>query len=179
MSSVFQTGSRFFEPIRGTASFRGAILAGADLAGLHQPAGIDQVRLCTHHAGPPLEGLGGAGDSKRRFRCRGSALALHADNGDALPGLQRAGIRQRQEHHHSQAVGAFFPDLIAERNWTDLQGRVLIASLIDALKRPDGSYYGKFRKPDGSEFEYDVLKLSKPDRALIKQALVKEGRIQE
>ena len=70
-------------------------------------------------------------------------------------------------------------DLIAERNWTDLQGRVLIASLIDALKRPDGSYYGKFRKPDGTEFEYDVLKLSKPDRALIKQALVKEGRIQE
>lgn len=70
-------------------------------------------------------------------------------------------------------------DLIAERNWTDLQGRVLIASLIDALKRPDGSYYGKFRKPDGTEFEYDVLKLSKLDRALIKQALVKEGRIQE
>ena len=70
-------------------------------------------------------------------------------------------------------------DLIAERNWTDLQGRILIASLIDALKRPDGSYYGKFRKPDGTEFEYDVLKLSKPDRALIKQALVKEGRIQE
>ena len=70
-------------------------------------------------------------------------------------------------------------DLIAERNWTDLQGRVLIASLIDTLKRIDGSYYGKFRKPDGTEFEYDVLKLSKPDRALIKQALVKEGRIQE
>ena len=70
-------------------------------------------------------------------------------------------------------------DLIAERDWTDIQGRTLTASLIDALKRPDGSYYGKFRRPDGSEFEYDVLKLSKPDRARIKNALVEAGRIQE
>jgi hypothetical protein len=70
-------------------------------------------------------------------------------------------------------------DLIAERDWTDIQGRTLTASLIDALKRPDGSYYGKFRRPDGSEFEYDVLKLSKPDRARIKNALIQAGRIQE
>ena len=70
-------------------------------------------------------------------------------------------------------------DLIAERDWTDTQGRKLKASLIDALRRVDGSYYGKFRKPDGTEFEYDVLKLSKPDRALIKKVLVQEGRIIE
>ena len=37
----------------------------------------------------------------------------------------------------------------------------------------------EFRKPDGSEFEYDVLKLSKPDRAMIKKVLVQEGRIIE
>ena len=68
-------------------------------------------------------------------------------------------------------------DLIAERDWTDIQGRTLTASLIDALKRPDGSYYGKFRKADDSEFEYDIVKLSIPDRALIKKALLDKGRI--
>ena len=70
-------------------------------------------------------------------------------------------------------------DLIAERDWTDLQGRKLKATLVDAFRRADGSYYGKFRKPDGTEFEYDVLKLSKTDRAMIKKVLVQEGRIIE
>ena len=69
--------------------------------------------------------------------------------------------------------------LIMDHEWTDLEGRVLRATLIDAIRRDDGSYFGKFRKPDGTEFKYDILKLSRPDRLKIKQALVRAGRIEE
>ena len=66
--------------------------------------------------------------------------------------------------------------LITERDWTDIRGRTLTASLLDVIRRPNGSYYGKFKKPDGSEFEYDIIKLSKTDRSFIKKALIDKGR---
>tara|TARA_B100000945_G_C20334304_1_gene574035 strand:+ start:51 stop:1157 length:1107 start_codon:yes stop_codon:yes gene_type:complete len=66
--------------------------------------------------------------------------------------------------------------LITERDWTDIRGRTLTASLLDVIRRPNGSYYGKFKKTDGSEFEYEIIKLSTTDRSFIKKALIDKGR---
>ena len=66
--------------------------------------------------------------------------------------------------------------LITERDWTDIRGRTLTTSLLDVIRRPNGSYYGKFKKTDGSEFEYDIIKLSKTDRSFIKKTLIDKGR---
>ena len=70
-------------------------------------------------------------------------------------------------------------NLIETRNWEDIKGKKMTAALADAVKREDGSYVCKFVRPDGSEFELDVLDLIRSNRALIKRVLIDEGRINE
>ncbi len=70
-------------------------------------------------------------------------------------------------------------DLILEREWEDLKGRKLQAALKEVTKNESGAYIGHFRRPNGEEFEYAILKLSRSDRELIKNTMIREKLISE
>ena len=65
-----------------------------------------------------------------------------------------------------QPEGDAAEDLIAERVWTNLEGRRLTAALI---RFEEGK--GTFRRPDGSVFEYPITKLSESDRKTLEENL--------
>ncbi|MDA0814840.1 MAG: hypothetical protein O3C21_20875 [Verrucomicrobia bacterium] len=56
-------------------------------------------------------------------------------------------------------------DLVAERSWTNSDGRALVASLISL-----SGTTGTFRRPDGRTFEFDITKLSEDDQKMITAA---------
>ena len=53
--------------------------------------------------------------------------------------------------------------LVDERTWTDKEGRILKAAMISL----EGNS-GKFRRPNGRTFNFDITKLSEEDQTLIK-----------
>jgi hypothetical protein len=56
-------------------------------------------------------------------------------------------------------------DLVAERSWTNSDGRALVASLTSL-----SGTTGTFRRPDGRTFEFDITKLSEDDQKMITEA---------
>jgi len=58
--------------------------------------------------------------------------------------------------------------LIAERAWTNTDGKIMMAALISL----DGDT-AKFKKKDGTTFTYSISKLKEDDQATIKEAAAK------
>lgn len=56
-------------------------------------------------------------------------------------------------------------ELVAERSWTNADGKALVASLTSLSGNT-----GTFRRPDGRTFEYDITKLSEDDQKVIAEA---------
>ena len=56
-------------------------------------------------------------------------------------------------------------DLVAERSWTNSDGRALVASLTSL-----SGTTGTFRRPDGRTFEFHITKLSEEDQKIITAA---------
>ena len=64
--------------------------------------------------------------------------------------------------------------LVDERTWTDKEGRILKAAMI-SLEGNDG----KFRRPNGHTFNFDITKLSEEDQTLIKSKAAPGEKEQE
>ncbi|MGK0185154.1 MAG: hypothetical protein ACI9R3_000929 [Verrucomicrobiales bacterium] len=60
-------------------------------------------------------------------------------------------------------------ELVAERSWTNSDGKELVAALTSL----SGST-GTFRRPDGRTFEYDITNLSEDDQKVITEASTSE-----
>jgi hypothetical protein len=56
-------------------------------------------------------------------------------------------------------------ELVAERSWTNTDGKALQASLTSLSGNT-----GTFRRPDGRTFDYDITKLSEEDQQVIAAA---------
>ena len=61
-------------------------------------------------------------------------------------------------------------DLIANRSWTNSEGKAIEAALVEVVGTT-----GHFKFPNGRKFEYDVTKLSEADQELIKKAATPEA----
>ena len=62
------------------------------------------------------------------------------------------------------------PDLVANRSWTNSEGKAIEAALIEVVGTT-----GHFKFPNGRKFEYDVTKLSEADQEVIKKAASPEA----
>jgi len=61
--------------------------------------------------------------------------------------------------------------IFREREWTDRQGRNLTAELIDIRTNQAGVLWGKFRRPNGETFTYEINSLSSYDINLLQEWL--------
>ena len=98
------------------------------------------------------------------FDTTGKLVFSGHDSGDAEKAIKKA-LRGAtvEEGGDSDAFDIFKRnELIAERTWTNEDGKSLTASLI----KLEGDT-GTFRRPNGSTFSYDITKLSEADQKVI------------
>jgi hypothetical protein len=65
----------------------------------------------------------------------------------------------------SSGLTARKPDLVANRKWTNAEGKEMEAALVDLTGTT-----GHFKFANGQKFDYDISKLSEADQAAIKAA---------
>ena len=65
----------------------------------------------------------------------------------------------------SSGLGTRMPDLVANRKWTNEDGKAMEAALVDLTGNT-----GHFKFPNGRKFDYDITELSDDDQAMIKKA---------
>ncbi|MCB1096588.1 MAG: hypothetical protein KDN22_13510 [Verrucomicrobiae bacterium] len=99
-----------------------------------------------------FSGHPGNSDAEKAIRKSLKAVAASEGDGVASSGKSALDVFKREE-------------LIAERSWTNSDGRALVASLTSL-----SGTTGTFRRPDGRTFEYDITKLSEDDQKMIKDA---------
>ncbi len=63
-------------------------------------------------------------------------------------------------------------DLIAQRAWTDRNGRSMTARLRTVAKNTQGYFEGFFIRDDGVGFQYQIGNLAPDDVALVRQTMI-------
>jgi hypothetical protein len=99
------------------------------------------------------------------------ALVFSGASRDAEKAIKKAlkGATPAEEKGSSTSNLFDRKELIAERTWTDAEGRELKAALTSL-----SGNIGIFRRRDGRTFDYDITKLSEEDQNAIAEAAKKE-----
>lgn len=98
-------------------------------------------------------------------------FAGHPGNSDAEKAIKKAlkgatAAEGGESDGKGSALDVFKrKELVAERSWTNTDGKALVAALTSL----EGNT-GTFRRPDGRTFEYDITKLSEADQEVIGEA---------
>ena len=96
-------------------------------------------------------------------------FTVHPGDSDAEKAIKKAlkgAIPAKDPESAGSSLDIFKrKELVAERSWTNADGKALVASLTSL----SGSI-GTFRRPDGRTFQYDIKKLSQADRETVNKA---------
>lgn len=89
------------------------------------------------------------------------------DDADKAIKTALKGVKEDSSSSSSSALSIFDKkkDLVAQRKWTNSEGKVITATLISLDKET-----GNFKFPNGKTFKYDIKMLSEADQEVIKEA---------
>jgi hypothetical protein len=148
----------------------GMVLIGAEVQGSEIPAIEDAVK--EHKLKFPVtKGISGPNLSNgiphmAVFDAKGKMLAHGHPNSPEIEKAIKTAMKGATPVEEKSGSGSVFDnkpkDLVAEREWTNAEGKKIKATLISV----DGTK-GQFRFPNGRSFDYDITSLSKEDQEMI------------